>query len=59
MALTSPQSFYVEAWFDEPQVERMRLGQPVQIVLDAYPEPVLQGYVTQLRPSKKVRTSDN
>lgn len=50
MALTSPQSFYVEAWFDEPQVERMQLGQPVEIVLDAYPEPSLRGYITQLRP---------
>lgn len=50
MALTAPDSMYVEAWFDEPQVERMRLGQRVKIVLDAYPEPALQGYVTQLRP---------
>jgi len=50
MALTAPDSTYVEAWFDEPQVERMQLGQQVEVVLDAYPQPALRGYVAQLRP---------
>ena len=27
----------------------MQVGQPVEIQLDAYPEQVLQGYITQLR----------
>ena len=49
MALTAPDSLYVEAWFDEPQVITMQVGQPVEIQLDAYPEQVLQGYITQLR----------
>lgn len=59
MALTSPESLYVEAWFDEPQVEKMQLGQLVEIQLDAYPEQPLQGYITQLRPKQALPPLQN
>lgn len=59
MALTVPESLYIEAWFDEPQVENMQLGQMVQIQLDAYPEQPLQGYITQLRPDQSLPPLQN
>ncbi len=59
MALTAPESFYVEAWFDEPEVAKMQLGQPVDIRLDAYPEPILHGYIVQLRPDQPLPPLQN
>lgn len=59
MALTAPDSLYVEAWFEEPQVAQMQLGQPVEIRLDAYPTSVLRGQVSQLRPEQPLPPLQN
>ena len=59
MALTAPNSLYVEAWFDEPQVAQMQLGQPVEIRLDAYPESIMHGRISQLRPEQPLPPLQN
>lgn len=59
MAITAPESLYIEAWFDEPQLEHMQLGQRVSIQLDAYPSNSLQGHITQLRSDQPLPPLQN
>lgn len=59
MALTAPDSYYVEAWFDEPQVKKMQLGQPVDVRLDAYATQPLQGYIAKLQPDQPLPPLQN
>ena len=41
---------WIEANFKEDQVAKMRVGQPVEIKVDAYPEPALHGHVASFAP---------
>lgn len=59
LALTAPDSLYVEAWFDEPQVAQMQLGQSVEIRLDAYPDIMIRGKIIQLRPEQPLPPLQN
>lgn len=59
MALTAADSWYVEAWFEEPQVAQMQRGQSVEIRLDAYPDQVLRGVIQQLRPDQPLPPLQN
>ncbi|BBI50090.1 hemolysin D [Vreelandella olivaria] len=44
-------SAYVAANFKETQLERIRVGQPVEVYLDAYPDITYQGVVDSLSPA--------
>jgi len=51
MHLVPVESAYVVANFKETQTERMRIGQPVSIVVDAYPDIAFEGAVDSLAPA--------
>ena len=45
LALVDPNDIWVKANFKETQIEKIRIGQPVDIKVDAYPDLVLRGHV--------------
>ena len=45
-----PREVYITANFKETQLDHMRAGQPVKIVLDAYPEVKIGGRVDSVQP---------
>ncbi|MGQ7247178.1 HlyD family secretion protein [Halomonas sp. V046] len=51
MHLVPVESAYVVANFKETQTERMRIGQPVSVVVDAYPDVAFEGAVDSLAPA--------
>lgn len=51
LAIVPRQEFWVEANFKEVQLARMRDGQPVTIVVDAYPGTPLAGQLESLSPA--------
>ena len=51
MTLVPLRSLYVTANFKETQITRMRIGQPVQIRADAYPDIAFTGQVESLAPA--------
>ncbi|MCK2184644.1 HlyD family secretion protein [Halomonas getboli] len=51
MQLVPIESAYVVANFKETQLERMRVGQPVEVSLDAYPDVTYEGVVDSLAPA--------
>ncbi|PTY06334.1 hypothetical protein DB347_12955 [Opitutaceae bacterium EW11] len=46
-----PRAVYVTANFKETQLDRMHPGQPVDVVVDAYPELKLHGRVDSIQPA--------
>ncbi|KMQ75441.1 HlyD family secretion protein [Marinobacter subterrani] len=48
MSLVSVDDFWVDANFKETQLAQVRVGQPVEIEVDAYPDLVLSGHVDSL-----------
>jgi membrane fusion protein (multidrug efflux system) len=48
---------YVTANFKETQLTRMRLGQPVEIHVDAYPEKILTGRIESFSPASGAQFS--
>ncbi|MFG6178769.1 efflux RND transporter periplasmic adaptor subunit [Halomonas sp. THAF12] len=50
LQLVPIESAYVAANFKETQLERMRVGQPVEVHLDAYPDITYHGVVDSLSP---------
>lgn len=51
MQLVPIESAYISANYKETQLERIRLGQPVAIHLDAYPDITFEGVVDSLSPA--------
>ncbi len=51
MAIIPKNSLYVEANFKETQIEKMRVGQTVSLVLDAYPSLTYRGKVESFAPA--------
>lgn len=51
MAIIPKNSLYVEANFKETQIEKMRAGQRVSLVLDAYPSLTFNGQVQSFSPA--------
>ncbi len=51
MTLVDDSRYYVEVTVDETDIGQVREGQPVEIVLDAYPDVVLQGEVESISPA--------
>ncbi|WP_439817440.1 HlyD family secretion protein [Zavarzinia sp. CC-PAN008] len=51
MAVVPLHALWVEANYKETQLGKMRLGQPVTITVDAYPDLVLRGHVESLAPA--------
>ena len=50
IVLLDDQTIYVSAPMDEVDVGRVRVGQPVRITMDAYPDRSLPGRVTRVAP---------
>ncbi len=51
LAIVPLDTAYVEANFKETQIAKMRVGQPVEIRLDAYPDQVFHGRITSFAPA--------
>ena len=51
LQLVPIESAYVAANFKETQLERIRIGQPVEVHLDAYPDTTFDGVVDSLSPA--------
>lgn len=51
LALTARSDIWISANFKETQVGRMRVGDPVEIQVDAYPDRVLRGHVESIAPA--------
>jgi len=51
LQLVPIESAYVAANFKETQLERIRVGQPVEVHLDAYPDTTFDGVVDSLSPA--------
>jgi membrane fusion protein, multidrug efflux system len=49
--LVENQHLWIEANFKESQLEKMRIGQPVEIKVDAYPQLKLQGRLESISPA--------
>lgn len=56
MALV-PSQYWVIANFKETQLTRMRVGQPVEVVVDAYPDHPLKGHVESIQSGAGARFS--
>jgi HlyD family secretion protein len=50
IVLFDPSAIYVEAPMDEVDVAKVRVGQPVRVTLDAYPNQAYAGKVTRVAP---------
>ncbi|MCS7215283.1 MAG: HlyD family secretion protein [Thermodesulfovibrio sp.] len=50
MAIVDEQDTWIGANFKETQIEKMRVGQPVKIKVDAYPGKVFRGRVASFQP---------
>jgi membrane fusion protein (multidrug efflux system) len=44
-----PQDFWITANFKETQLTRIRVGQPVEISIDAFPDKVFHGHVQSIQ----------
>lgn len=51
LSLVPLDQLYVEANFKETQLNKMRIGQPVEIDIDAFPNAVLHGHVDSFSPA--------
>lgn len=51
MGIIPDHSVYVEANFKETQIEKMRIGQQVELTLDAYPSLSFQGKIESFAPA--------
>jgi len=52
-----PRRYWVIANFKETQLTRMRVGQPVEVVVDAYPDRVFKGHVESIQNGAGARFS--
>ncbi len=50
MAVVDEQNIWIGANFKETQIEKMRVGQPVKIKVDAYPGKTFKGHVASFQP---------
>lgn len=50
MAVVDEHSIWIGANFKETQIEKMRVGQPVKIKVDAYPGKIFKGHVDSFQP---------
>lgn len=50
MAVVDEQNIWIGANFKETQIEKMRVGQPVKIKVDAYPGKIFKGHVASFQP---------
>jgi membrane fusion protein (multidrug efflux system) len=50
MAIVDENDIWIGANFKETQIEKMRVGQPVKIKVDAYPGKIFKGYVASFQP---------
>lgn len=50
MAIVDEQDIWISANFKETQIEKMRVGQPVKIKVDAYPGKTFIGHVDSFQP---------
>ncbi len=57
MALVPVQDAYVTANFKETQIGRLRVGQPVELSIDAYPGLVVEGRIDSLSPASGAQFS--
>lgn len=57
MALVPVQDAYVTANFKETQIGQLRVGQPVELVIDAYPGQVVTGRIDSLSPASGAQFS--
>ena len=48
LTLVADNSYYVEANFKETDLNEMRIGQPAEVRIDAYPDLVLKGHVAAI-----------
>ena len=46
-----PERIWIEANIKETEVRRLKIGQPVEVTVDAYPEANLEGYVERIGSS--------
>ena len=51
MHLVSQNPIWIEANFKETQLTHMKIGQPVKIHVDAYPDSILMGKVDSFSPA--------
>lgn len=51
LAIVPMDTAYVEANFKETQIAKMRVGQPVEIHLDAYPDQIFHGRIASFSPA--------
>ena len=49
MVLTDPTSYYVDLYIDETEIGKVRVGQPVVITPDAFPNEEIEGEVTAIK----------
>ncbi len=52
-----PRRYWVIANFKETQLTHMRVGQPVEVVVDAYPDHKLKGHVESIQSGAGARFS--
>ena len=57
MALVPIQDAYVTANFKETQIGRLRVGQPVELAIDAYPGVKIEGRIDSLSPASGAQFS--
>lgn len=57
MALVPLSGVYVVANYKETQLERVAVGQPVELHVDAYPDAVIRGHVDSIAPASGSRFS--
>lgn len=50
MAIVDENDIWIGANFKETQIEKMRVGQPVKIKVDAYPGKIFKGHVASFQP---------
>lgn len=50
MAIVDEEKIWIGANFKETQIEKMRVGQPVKIKVDAYPKKTFKGHVASFQP---------